>query len=168
MATYVKYIFFLVLILLLCGFFWQKYDWVSINSQIDKLYPSVESITTDSLYNQLKTGKEISIIDVRPNEEYKISHLPDAINITNIKNINVPRDNTIVVYCSVGLRSARFVKKLKKQGYTGVLNLRGSIFEWANKGYPLVRGAKSVTVVHPYNKKWGQLLNPSLHAYTTE
>jgi len=168
MATYFKHIFFLVLILLLCGFFWQKYDWNSINGQIDKLYPTIESITTDSLYNQLKTGKEICIIDVRPNGEYTVSHIPEAINITDLKNISLPRDTTIVVYCSVGLRSARFAKALKKAGYTGVLNLRGSIFEWANKGYPLRRGDKSVTVVHPYNKNWGRLLNESFHAYGVE
>ncbi|BHH86235.1 rhodanese-like domain-containing protein [Desulforhopalus sp. 52FAK] len=168
MATFFKNILFLLLILLLCGFFWQKYDWTSINSQIDKLYPSIDSITTDSLYNQLKIEQEISIIDVRPKEEYRISHLPGAINITDIKNINVPRDSTIVVYCSVGLRSAGFAKDLQKEGYTAVLNLRGSIFEWANKGYPLKRGEQDVTVVHPYNKKWGRLLDESLHAYEVD
>lgn len=170
MATYLKNLLFLVTILLLCGFFWQKTDWASVNTLIDKRYPAVTSITTDSLYKQLVLQREkgLSIIDVRPLEEYKVSHLPGAINISKAKNVNLPIDTTIVVYCSVGLRSAQFAKDLEKDGYASVFNLRGSIFEWANKGYPLKRGEQDVTVVHPYNTKWGRLLNESFHAYEVD
>ncbi len=63
------------------------------------------------------------------------------------------------------LRSAKFAKTLNQRGYAHVFNLRGSIFEWANNGYPLKRGEQIVSVVHPYNKKWGSLVKKSLHAY---
>jgi rhodanese-related sulfurtransferase len=165
MATYLKKFLFLVTIILLCGFFWSKATWVSVNSAIDKLSPPVTSISTDTLKTLLQSEKNITIVDVRATEEFEVSHLPGAMNLTDAKEIEFPKDTTIVVYCSVGIRSAYFAQKLSAGGYTSVFNLRGSIFEWANKGYPLKRGNKDVHVVHPYNKKWGQLLNQPLHAY---
>lgn len=160
-----KNLFFLATLLVLCGFSWTKIDWNAINSSIDKKYPSIASISTESLKEKLEQQDTITIIDVRELDEFKVSHLPKAINETDPKTIDLPPETTIIVYCSVGLRSAKFAKTLNKRGYINVFNLRGSIFEWANNGYPLKRGEQTVTVVHPYNKKWGTLVKKSLHAY---
>jgi rhodanese-related sulfurtransferase len=160
-----KILFFLATLLVLCGFSWTKTDWDSINRSIDNKYPSIASISTESLKEKLERQDTITIIDVREPDEFKVSHLPKAINETDPKTIDLPLETTIIVYCSVGLRSAKFAKTLKKHGYVNILNLRGSIFEWANNGYPLKRGEQTVTVVHPYNKKWGSLVKKSLHAY---
>ena len=160
-----KHIFFLAPLLLLCGFFWTHLDWASVNNTIDKKYPLVASISTEELKEKITQQEHLTIIDVRESEEFNVSHLPMSLNVKDTRKINFPLDTTIIVYCSVGLRSAEFAKKLTKRGYTNVFNLRGSIFEWANKGYPLLRGKQSVTVVHPYNKKWGSLVKKSLHAY---
>ena len=43
-------------------------------------------------------------------------------------------------------------------------NLRGSLFEWANKGYPLEQDGKNTHKAHPYNAKWGQFLDKKLHS----
>lgn len=160
---YIKKLIVLVAILLLCGFFWPKADWESVNKLIDKLYPSVASISTDTLKIQLNSQVQFTIIDVRAETEYMVSHLPGAINVTDVKKLQLPKSSTVIVYCSVGIRSARFAKEMDKQGYTSVFNLRGSIFEWANKGYPVYHEGRVVHAVHPYNKKWGKLLNSSLH-----
>jgi hypothetical protein len=74
-------------------------------------------------------------------------------------------DAPIVVYCSVGYRSAEITKRLRDEGYEAS-NLRGSIFRWANEGHPVVRGDSTVREVHPYDSTWGELLDPSLRAYT--
>ena len=160
-----KILFFLATLLVLCGFSWTKIDWDSINRSIDKKYPSIASISTESLKEKLERQETITIIDVREPDEFKVSHLPKAINETDPKTIDLPLETTIIVYCSVGLRSAKFAKTLNKRGYAHVFNLRGSIFEWANNSYPLKQGKQTVTVVHPYNKKWGSLVKKSLHAY---
>jgi hypothetical protein len=60
----------------------------------------------------------------------------------------------------VGYRSARLAKKLQETGYSHVINLEGSIFEWYNHGYPVV-AREPVRRVHPYNRLWGLLLFPS-------
>jgi hypothetical protein len=44
-----------------------------------------------------------------------------------------------------------------------VFNLKGSIFEWANRGNPVVNQHGVTPYVHPYNRRWGQLLNKKYH-----
>jgi 3-mercaptopyruvate sulfurtransferase SseA len=73
-------------------------------------------------------------------------------------------DTPIVVYCSVGYRSAGVVQALQAQGFSEVYNLKGSIFRWANEGRPVVRNGEPVSAVHPYDASWGQLLTDSLRA----
>lgn len=160
-----KNLLFLSILLVICGFSWTKIDWNSVNSSIDKKYPLIASISTEVLKEKLDRQDVITIIDVREPNEFTVSHLPKAINVTDPKTIILPLETTIIVYCSVGLRSAKFAKTLNKRGYTNVFNLRGSIFEWANNDYPLKRDEQTVTVVHPYNKKWGSLVRKPLHAY---
>lgn len=157
----------LPLLLLLCGFFWSNPTWEQVNATIDRKYPSVKNINITNLKTLLNQGKVFVLIDVREKEEFAVSHLPTAVNIQKSAAVHYPKNTPIVVYCSVGVRSADFAEKLGDLGFTSVLNLRGSIFAWANKGYPIVRGNTAVNAVHPYNKKWGKLLNRGLHMYKT-
>lgn len=87
---------------------------------------------------------------------------------TQIEQVEIlkEKDKTdkIVVYCSVGVRSAQFAEKLQQAGYPNVYNLNGSIFEWANENRPLYQGQQQVTQVHPYNSFWGKLLVPNYRA----
>lgn len=168
MIQNVKSLLFLSTLLIICGFSWSKIDWNSVNRSIDKKYPSIASISTEALKEKLEQQEIITIIDVREVDEFNVSHLPKAINETDPRAIELPLETTIIVYCSVGLRSAKFAETLNTRGYVSVFNLRGSIFEWANNDFPLQRGEKTVTAVHPYNKKWGSLVKTSLHAYQIE
>jgi rhodanese-related sulfurtransferase len=114
---------------------------------------------------QLKENQaSFLILDARPEEEYNVSHIANAERI-GFKNLNmdvldtVPKDTKIVVYCSIGYRSEKVGEKLKKKGFTQVYNLYGSVFEWANRDYPLVDNAGYPTSrVHTYNKKWSKWL----------
>lgn len=153
-------------ILMLCGFFWNFPSWEQINATLLQKYPTVNNIDGAYLQTLLLKSEHIILIDVREEKEFAISHLPNALNITEVDAVHYPKDTLIVVYCSVGLRSAAFAQKLQKRGFTKVLNLRGSIFAWANSGYILRRGEKTVNVVHPYNKNWGKLLKDELHQYS--
>lgn len=101
-------------------------------------------------------------LDAREFAEYEISHIPgsryvgyDQFKVEKIKDI--PKDKKIVVYCSIGYRSEKIATKLKKQGYTHVFNLYGSLFEWVNAGYETTDHLGKPTIkVHTYNKKWSQ------------
>lgn len=102
------------------------------------------------------------LIDTREREEYDISHLPGARYVGykkfSLESLSeVDKETPIVVYCSVGYRSEKITKQLVKAGYTNVHNLLGSIFEWANRNYPMVDQHNNETKrLHTYNKKWSQ------------
>jgi len=135
-----------------------------------KEFPGVEHISTGSLSTILRAheaGLEpLELIDCRGPGEYQVSHLPGAVNletveaVTNyLKEKNVTGNTPVVIYCSVGARSARLAENLQKTGRTGVKNVVGSIFAWANEGRPLVDGSGVPTEkVHPYNRFWARQL----------
>jgi len=159
----------LFLLPVLCAFFFHTPSWEEIDASIATKYPEVKEITIETLLACLDQPGAPVIYDVRDQSEYEVSHLPGAVHMTDPNAVALPKSSEIVVYCSVGVRSAAFAAKLMKKGYQQVYNLKGSIFAWANKGYPLVRGAgEKVKTVHPYNKSWGALLNSDLHQYSVK
>lgn len=159
---------FIFMLCFLTGFFWADVTWETVNASIDKKHPSIESLSVEELQQQLNSKHIPVIYDVRKKKEFSISHLPGALHAQDAAQVSVAKDTPIVAYCSVGIRSADFVSELVKRGYTNVKNLRGSIFSWANQGYPLVRDAIPVRKVHPFNKRWGKLLKSELHQYSLD
>lgn len=105
---------------------------------------------------------EVHIFDTRKEKEYNVSHIPGATylgfdDFDPQKLENVPKTDTVVLYCSVGYRSEKIGERLQKMGYTKVFNLYGSLFEWANQNYPLVdKTGQSTKKIHTYNKNWSQ------------
>ncbi|MFO8099772.1 MAG: rhodanese-like domain-containing protein [Salinibacter sp.] len=152
----------------------QDLKWSAVNRMIAADYPGVPTLTTDSLAARLadSTASRPLLLDARSAEEYAVSHLPGARRVDPEADAlppdldTVSRSRPIVVYCSVGYRSARVTTKLRDQGFTDVRNLDGSIFRWANEGRPIVRGDTPADGVHPYDQTWGTLLNDSLHRWT--
>ena len=109
------------------------------------------------------------MLDARTSAEYQVSHLRDAIRVDPSRPSLRPlgaraKNDPIVVYSSVGYRSARLAHWLAGQGYTNVRNLAGSIFQWANEDRPVFRDGRPTTEVHPYDRRWGFLLESRLRA----
>ena len=109
------------------------------------------------------------VLDARTVPEYQVSHLRDAVFINPLRPSLRPlrgraKNGPIVVYCSVGYRSARVAHWLAGQGYTNVRNLAGSIFQWANEDRPVFRDDRPTTKVHPYDRRWGLLLQSRFRA----
>jgi rhodanese-related sulfurtransferase len=150
----------------------QDMRWSVVERMIENDYPDVPHITTDSLATRLSAADEQApvLLDAREPDEYAVSHLDGAVRIdpgagTHPVLDTLDRDAPIVVYCSVGYRSAGVTERLQERGFTQVTNLKGSIFRWANEGRPVVRESARVEAVHPYDRTWGTLLEDSLHAY---
>lgn len=145
--------------------------WRAVNRLVAADFPDVPTVTTDSLAERLAddTGPRPVLLDARSPDEYAVSHLqgarridPNAPSPPTLDTL--PADAPIVVYCSVGYRSAKVAQALQEQGFTNVVNLEGSIFRWANEGRPVYRKGQRVRAVHPYDATWGRLLTDSLHA----
>ena len=151
-----------------------------ITQVITSKFTKVKHITTSDLsgwLNQPEQKKSTLLIDSRAPEEFAISHLEGAQNLqtpdevkTYLATLAKPPER-IVVYCSVGYRSADLSTQLQEAKITPtpIQNLLGSIFSWANEGRPLVKDDNTTaTKVHPYDKKWGKLLSPEHRAKTAE
>lgn len=110
-------------------------------------------------------------LDSREKREYEVSHIKDAVwvgyddfDIHRLKGI--PKDQEIVVYCSVGARSENISNKLIAAGYTHIHNMYGGIFEWVNEGFPVFNmQGKQTNKVHAYSKTWGIWLKKGEKVY---
>jgi rhodanese-related sulfurtransferase len=128
-------------------------------------FPQVKWITGPELerWRSDSTRPQPTILDARTREEFLVSHLGGAVRIDPYRPIlrplrGFPKDTTIVVYSSVGYRGARLADFLARQGYSNVVGLDGGIFQWANEGRPIVRDDRPTEQVHPYDGRWGWLL----------
>lgn len=151
----------------------QKATWPAVKRLIRERFPEVPQVSTAELSEWLNTPGSVRplLLDARTKEEWGVSHLLGALLAASEDQAlaglqGVEKDRLIVVYCSVGYRSAALAQQLISRGFTKVYNLEGSIFAWANEGRPVFRGEREVRQVHPYNKVWGQLLNRDLWAAT--
>lgn len=135
-------------------------------------FPNVKSVNITQFRQWLNEQSALIplVLDARSQEEYAVSHLKSA-QLIEVKNLDiavlpeVPFNTSIVVYCSVGYRSAKVVQQLQQAGYQNVFNLSGGIFEWTNQGEAIFKDKHRVEIVHPYNFLWGKLLNSKYHHY---
>lgn len=138
----------------------------AFHKKVDKsIAYSVPVLDVDDLKSDMD---QYLILDAREEDEFNTSHIQgahlvgyDQLDLSSLEGIS--KDTKIVVYCSIGYRSEKVGEKIMALGFRKVYNLYGSIFEWANRNYPLEDVNDSNTLeVHTYNKKWSQwLINPS-------
>ena len=140
-------------------------DLESIKREIREDFPDVRIVTTEELAGWLAAPPVL--LDARAPREYEVSHLrgarralTEAEAVEALRGVN--KNERIVVYCSVGLRSARLARALQARGFTRVYNLEGSIFQWANESRPVYRDGRPAHKVHPYDEHWGALLDARL------
>lgn len=133
---------------------------------------SVPYIFAEEL-GRIQESDSVLIIDSREREEFDVSHIASARYvgynnfsseefIAEINDKNIP----IVVYCSLGIRSEDIGEKLLSEGFTNVKNLYGGIFEWKNKGYPVIDSEGNETEnVHAFSRFWGRWLKKGNKIY---
>lgn len=145
-------------------------SWPSTKELVRTTFPKAPQLSVAELAEAIDEGASAPLlIDVREPAEYAVSHLPGAVHAQGDDILKRARQaepgQKVVLYCSVGYRSSREAEKLLEQGVDNVVNLEGSIFEWANEGHPVVRGDQTVEAVHPFDDEWGQLLDETLRSY---
>jgi rhodanese-related sulfurtransferase len=151
-------------------------SWQDVFLKIEGTWPDVSQMVARDLARLLARSDERSrpfLIDVRQRDEYELSHLPGAVQAESSDDIRalvsgLPAGRDVVLYCSVGIRSSAAAERLMRDGRTNVFNLQGSIFQWANDGYPVVSNGGPTHVVHPYDSEWGVLLEASHHPGSLE
>jgi len=140
-----------------------------LRPMISLRHPGIAWMRTEALAERLRAGtaEKPLLLDARSSDEYAVSHIAGATRVDPdgdaLDPTGIPRDTPIVVYCSVGYRSAAVVRRLDGAGFTRVYNLQGGIFEWANEGRPVERDGVVVHEVHPYSGVWGRMLDAKYH-----
>ena len=107
-------------------------------------------ITAEELCVRLENS-EVTLIDVRPKDEYQSGHLSGAVNIP-IDKLDamldiLPKDTEIVAYCRgpYCALSHSAVQTLLKHGYK-VRRFKDGYPEWKAAGLPIAKDEDSVTV----------------------
>ena len=84
----------------------------------------------------------IVLIDVREPQEYQICRIPGSrlipLGQLQARIAELDPDAETVVYCRIGLRSAKAVELLAKGGFRRVKNLTGGILAWSDQIDPTV------------------------------
>lgn len=120
--------------------------------------------------DQKEILKSAILLDTRAKEEFEVSHLKGAKWVgydTFSMNLvsDIPKNQPIVVYCSIGARSQEIGKKLQDAGYTTVYNLYGGIFHWVNEGQPIYNQNSKTNKIHAYSRTWGIWLKKGEKVY---
>ena len=95
----------------------------------------IVEIDTAAAQKRIEEGNVV-VLDVREPDEYEQGALPNALHIprghleAQIEGRAVDRDQTIVVYCAGGVRSAFAAQTLQELGYTDVLSVAGGFGKW--------------------------------------
>ncbi|GAB2968550.1 hypothetical protein GCM10027048_44290 [Hymenobacter coalescens] len=131
---------------------------------------SVPTLSAEELARLRRQRPALTVLDTRTPAEYNVSHLAgarlvdyDAFSAAAVRDL--PREQPVVVYCSVGVRSERIGEQLRALGFRDVRNLYGGLFQWANEARPLVDARGATQRVHPYSALWGAWLTRGEKAY---
>jgi rhodanese-related sulfurtransferase/DNA-binding transcriptional ArsR family regulator len=102
-------------------------------------HKEVESVEGDELADRIKEG-EVTLIDVRPREEYEAAHLPGAVSVPleelEDRIDELPENREIVAYCRgpYCVMSAEAVETLRERGREA-LRLKDGVSEWRERGH---------------------------------
>ena len=101
------------------------------------------TISPDDLHEQRQSGPAPLILDVRTPEEFRLGHIPGAVNIPHTDLASrideVETEHGVVLYCMVGPRARLGEKTLLDAGLPKVLHLDGGLAAWKAAGYPVDR-----------------------------
>jgi sulfur-carrier protein adenylyltransferase/sulfurtransferase len=99
----------------------------------------IVEIDTAAAEARIQAGN-VFVLDVREPDEYDEGALENAVHIprghleAQIEGRALDHDQTIVVYCAGGVRSAFAARTLQELGYSDVLSMAGGFGKWKDEG----------------------------------
>ena len=90
-------------------------------------------ISSLELNNMIENREKFILLDVRTEEEYEVSHIPNSINIplssleSQIEHLLPYKDEKVVIYCRSGSRSTMAASMLDECGFKHIYNLKYGI-----------------------------------------
>jgi rhodanese-related sulfurtransferase/DNA-binding transcriptional ArsR family regulator len=116
--------------------------------QVVRLYldghDDLEPVTLRELRQLMRDG-DVTVVDVRPVEEYAAGHIPDALSVpvADLKRRlrEIPKGKEVIAYCRgrYCVYSLEAVTLLRKHGYRA-RRVDEGLPDWRTAGFPLERG----------------------------
>lgn len=83
---------------------------------------------------QLGQSPKNALIDVREPREFQAGSIRGAVNIPlsqlGARWTEIPRDQSVYLFCQSGVRSRQAVRVLSNHGFTDLMHLRGGYMSW--------------------------------------
>ena len=103
---------------------------------------NIKEIDATTLKSWMAEGKALRLIDVRTPAEMNRGMIESGVALPmHMVPINPPRpegDETLVIYCRSGARSAQVCAYLAQQFGIEAYNLQGGVIAWASIGESLI------------------------------
>ncbi|NEW05407.1 rhodanese-like domain-containing protein [Paenibacillus sp. SYP-B3998] len=94
----------------------------------------MDTIVPSEIKERLGRGEQLTIIDVREDEEVAAGMIPGAKHIPlgqlPERHTDIPQTEEIILVCRSGNRSGRAFDYLESLGYKGLKNMTGGMLEW--------------------------------------
>jgi len=104
----------------------------------------LEPVDRDALLTKVREGA-VTVLDVRPAEEYRAGHIPGALSIP-LKELerrlsDLPRDREVVAYCRgpYCVLAVEAVEILRSRGFSA-FRLEENVQDWREEGLPVTTG----------------------------
>lgn len=102
-----------------------------------------ETISPAELMNRLSGERPPVVLDVRSPDEYRMGHVPGAINIPHrqigarLDELTDAKQRGLVVYCEGGPRTEYAESVLRQAGFERVYHLEGDMGAWRMNRLPV-------------------------------
>jgi rhodanese-related sulfurtransferase len=104
-----------------------------------------DPVSQEELLRRVRRG-EVTVLDVRPAEEFRAGHLPRALSVPleelEARMKDLPKDREVVAYCRgpYCVMAVEAVARLRRQGFRAV-RLDLGVLDWQARGLPVELGA---------------------------
>lgn len=128
----------------------------SFEHQVEAAYPGTPTVAAAEVLAGPSAMPPV-LVDARTEEERAVSMLPGAIEPEALGDTPRGDGRRVVVYCTIGMRSAALTQRLRADGWDAY-NLRGGVLAWAEAGGRFVAPDGTATRrVHVYGRAWSHL-----------
>jgi len=105
------------------------------------------SISPNETVGLLNLGGTL-LLDIRTAQDYEAGHITDARSAPGgelqgklADTVKRFKEKPVLVYCENGAASAATAQRLREQGFTKVVTLRGGLQSWRQENMPLVKSS---------------------------
>lgn len=102
---------------------------------------ALEPVEEEELLRRVRAG-EVTVVDVRPSEEYRAGHIPGALSIPvgelSGRLRELPKDRDVVAYCRgpYCVMALEAVTLLRAKGFEAH-RMEHGVVDWRARGYPV-------------------------------